>query len=470
MGKLLVLVSLVYLYFNVNEYLVPVYKLKHFEAEHLHELFVGRHALLFWSTQLGGLVIPIVLLLFRKFRKPTPIMVISIFVVIASWLKRYLIVVPTMEHPFLPIQHVPQSYMHYSPTLIETAITIASFLLVLIIITILSKSFPVLPIYEMTTPHRDDDALKHKILVPKSKNKKIIPAILVLLSMTSLLSAQDWTVPNDKSQKVSPFKFSAETTKKGEALFLKNCISCHGEPTKSNFNKDLKPSPGDPASSKFQTATDGSLFYKITTGRTPMPGFKNTLTEEERWQVISYFRSFNTKYVQPEPVSAPAGTYTGMDISIAVNYLASEHRIKVSTLGTKNNISTPLSGIEVALWVNRYFGNLLVDEPQRSDVAGNAYFAYKDSIPGDSKGNVLFVVKLNAEGLDGFKKDTLMQIGEPVNAKSLIDTRAMWTVSSQAPIWLIVTYATVVISIWSVLLYIVFLIFKIKKVAHNVSP
>ena len=148
MGKLLVLVSLVYLYFNLNEYLVPGYKMKKFEAIHLNELFSGAHALLFWSTQLLGLVIPIILLLFKKIRKPLPMTIISVFVLVGAWFKRYIIVVPTQEHPYLPIQNVPMNFKVYTPTLIEILITIAPFILVLMIITILSKVVPIVSIHE----------------------------------------------------------------------------------------------------------------------------------------------------------------------------------------------------------------------------------------------------------------------------------------------------------------------------------
>jgi len=148
MGKVLATVSLVYLYFNINEFLVPGYKMKRADAVHLQELFAGKDALLFWVVQLGGLVLPILFMLFRRFRKPLPIMLISIAVLIAAWFKRYIIVIPTQEHPFLPIQHVPQNFVHYSPTLIETLITIAPFILVLIIITLISKFFPVIPLHE----------------------------------------------------------------------------------------------------------------------------------------------------------------------------------------------------------------------------------------------------------------------------------------------------------------------------------
>lgn len=157
MGKLLVLVSLVYAYFNLNEFLVPAYKMEKAEAHHLHELFSGRYAILFWSVQLFGLFIPIILLLFKKMRKSIPILILATLVLIGSWLKRYLIVIPTQEHPFLPIQYVPDNFKFYTPTLIETAITLASIILVLIIITVLAKIFPIIPIHEII----EEEEIKH---------------------------------------------------------------------------------------------------------------------------------------------------------------------------------------------------------------------------------------------------------------------------------------------------------------------
>lgn len=156
MGKLLVLVSIVYFYFNINEFLVPGYKLKHADAIHLQSLFAGHWALIFWATQIFGLIIPTILLLFKKMRTAFPMLIISIFVIIGAWIKRFIIVVPTQEHPFLPIQNVPEYFKGYTPTLIETAITLASIILVLIIITILSKFFPVVPIWETIEENKNN--------------------------------------------------------------------------------------------------------------------------------------------------------------------------------------------------------------------------------------------------------------------------------------------------------------------------
>lgn len=149
MGKLLVLLSLIYLYFNVNEYMVPGYKMKGIEAEHLNELVSGAYAPMFWSVQILGMIVPIIILLFKRGRKPLVIFIVSIFVIIGAWFKRYLIVVPTLQHPFLPIQDVSEKWSHYIPTYDEWAITIASLAGALLIMTFFTRYFPIISIWEV---------------------------------------------------------------------------------------------------------------------------------------------------------------------------------------------------------------------------------------------------------------------------------------------------------------------------------
>ncbi|MBK9388881.1 MAG: polysulfide reductase NrfD [Bacteroidetes bacterium] len=162
-GRVLALVSIIYIYFNINEFIVPGYKLKTHEAIHLKELFTGHYAWLFWGVQLAGLVIPVALLLIKRMRKPLPLLLISIVVFAASWFKRYLIVVPVQGHPYLPIQNVPVEWMVYKPTIIETSVTMASMILVLMIITILSKLFPVVPIWEIAEEEATvNEEIEHK--------------------------------------------------------------------------------------------------------------------------------------------------------------------------------------------------------------------------------------------------------------------------------------------------------------------
>jgi molybdopterin-containing oxidoreductase family membrane subunit len=146
LGKLLVLACLIYLYFNINEYLLPIFTAPVQEDIHLNALVSGEYAPLFWFAQIVGLILPIIILLFKKGRKPLPMFIVGFMVVIGSWWKRYIIVTPTLLHPFLPIEGVPESWHHYFPSLHEWLITAATLAMALLIITIMVRYLPVIPI------------------------------------------------------------------------------------------------------------------------------------------------------------------------------------------------------------------------------------------------------------------------------------------------------------------------------------
>lgn len=148
MGRIVVLLALLYLYFNVNEYLVPAFKMKKPEAAHLTNLFAGEFAALFWFAILVGMIIPIIILLFKKGRKPLPMFIAGIMVVVGAWFKRYLIVTPTLLHPFLPMHDAPASYQHYFPSWEEWAIALGSLAGALLVITFFARIFPIIPIHE----------------------------------------------------------------------------------------------------------------------------------------------------------------------------------------------------------------------------------------------------------------------------------------------------------------------------------
>ena len=149
MGRLLVLVALVYVYFNINEIIVPGYKANTADAKHVHEMLYGHESVMFWMVQLGGLVIPFLLILFRPMRRPLPLALISIIILAGAWFKRVLIVVPTQLAPYYPIQNVPEGWSGYTPTTPEIAVTVASFIIVLLIMTVLAKLFPIIPVWEV---------------------------------------------------------------------------------------------------------------------------------------------------------------------------------------------------------------------------------------------------------------------------------------------------------------------------------
>ena len=148
MGKIVVMLALVYLYFNVNEYLVPAFKMRKAEGEHLIALFTGEFARIFWFAILTSMFIPMFILLWQRGRRPLPAFIAGVLVVVGSWFKRYVIVTPTLLHPFLPMRDVPASYLHYFPSLDEWLIAMGSLAGMLLLITIFARIFPIIPIQE----------------------------------------------------------------------------------------------------------------------------------------------------------------------------------------------------------------------------------------------------------------------------------------------------------------------------------
>jgi mono/diheme cytochrome c family protein len=113
---------------------------------------------------------------------------------------------------------------------------------------------------------------------------------------------ETWTAPARAARRENPVPANDQSLAAGKVLYEKNCQSCHGDTGKGNgpAARDLDKSPGDLSKPKLWDQTDGALFWKLTTGRKPMPTFETLTTETERWQIIDYIRT-----LAPKPASAP---------------------------------------------------------------------------------------------------------------------------------------------------------------------
>ncbi len=84
--------------------------------------------------------------MFKKGRSPVALFWIGALVVLASWWKRYIIVTPTLLHPYLPIQGVPESWRDYFPSMHEWLITASNLATALFIFTLLVRYLPAIGI------------------------------------------------------------------------------------------------------------------------------------------------------------------------------------------------------------------------------------------------------------------------------------------------------------------------------------
>jgi hypothetical protein len=298
--------------------------------------------------------------------------------------------------------------------------------------------------------------------------KSIMIFILLFTFAGTRASAQvlgaDWKVPERVKGRVCPFTFTKDNISQGEALFQRNCKACHGDPGKHNW-ASVTPVPGDPASDEFQAQSDGDMYFRITTGKAPMPSFKSTLSSDERWYVISYIRSFNSKYVQPNPEQKGALAERNIRLNMYCNYKQKKIYVFCSEI-TKEKKIIPVDSAEIQLLTARYFGNLPVAPSKVTNRRGEVTFDFPAAIPGNKYGTIKLVSRVNDEtGLLGDAEASINAgIGIPVHTVALTAERAMWNVRSKAPIWLMLTYSLGVIVAWGLIFYIIISIGRIKNI------
>ena len=137
----------------------------------------------------------------------------------------------------------------------------------------------------------------------------IISVSVFLLSKFSGCSSlqkpdERWKAPVEANSLKNPYSNDTASEEKGHGLFNLYCRSCHGETGHGDGpagHQGAGPKPADFHDHRIQDQTDGALFWKLNTGRGNMPAFKESLSIEQRWQLIVYIRQlpFLTTALKP---------------------------------------------------------------------------------------------------------------------------------------------------------------------------
>lgn len=106
----------------------------------------------------------------------------------------------------------------------------------------------------------------------------------------------DHGVPEEAAAVPNPIAVDDDSVALGAEIYATNCATCHGESGEGDgpASLGLAMPPADLHEAHVQGNSDGSLFYIITHGRpdTPMPPWETVLTEEQRWHVVNFLRTF----------------------------------------------------------------------------------------------------------------------------------------------------------------------------------
>lgn len=150
LGKLLLLMSLLWVYFVFAERLTIWYGNQPAEVAVLWLTQNGPYRYLFWTMVACNFLIPFPLLAIKKLRTITGTFIASITVVVGMWLERYLIIVPSLSRKFMPY-----AWGTYRPTWVEITITAATFAAMSLFYVVFAKFVPIISIWELKVGMRE---------------------------------------------------------------------------------------------------------------------------------------------------------------------------------------------------------------------------------------------------------------------------------------------------------------------------
>ena len=130
---------------------------------------------------------------------------------------------------------------------------------------------------------------------------KVVVILISLLFTGSILFAQTkgakWEPPKEAEKLKNPVSPDAVTLKEGKTLYTSYCSPCHGNKGKGDgvAAAGLTIKPADHSSVAVQSQADGAIFWEMSEGHNPMPSYKKTFTEKQRWELVNYIRTLAGK-------------------------------------------------------------------------------------------------------------------------------------------------------------------------------
>ncbi len=282
--------------------------------------------------------------------------------------------------------------------------------------------------------------------------------VLMILALPVL--CQEWIVPDEEASLANPSEYTLDNVKMGKAIYIMNCKSCHGDPGKNN-PLALVPMPVDIASEKMQANSEGSLFYKITTGLGLMPPFASTLSVNDRWQLVNFIQNYSPDHEQVllelPPIRAK--------LLASVNEALGSVDI-MAEFEDANAVYVPLLNAPVTISAKKAFGSMKIGETVTND-QGRAIYTIPENTMGDEQGYLSIVVSLSDEyeAAEVILENAL--VGSPKEVPELIRKGVLWSTNNNVSLWVLISYLLAAAGAWMVIIYVIVQIVKIKKYSRT---
>lgn len=144
LGKLLLVFSLLWVYFIFSERLTVWYGNETSEMAAFWSIQRGKFAALFWTMVTCNFLVPFPILAIKKLRTITGTVIAASTIVVGMWLERFLIVVPPLSHKYLPY-----NFGSYTPSVTEITIMVGTLMGMVLLYVLFAKFVPMVSIWEL---------------------------------------------------------------------------------------------------------------------------------------------------------------------------------------------------------------------------------------------------------------------------------------------------------------------------------
>jgi len=152
-------------------------------------------------------------------------------------------------------------------------------------------------------------------------------------------------------------------------------------------------------------------------------------------------------------------------------------KISIDTSSDKKVVATvyelqdtnwvPVKGVDVGMAIRRMDAYLNINETATfsTDSTGQASADFKrDNIPGDLKGNIILVAKVDDNDKYGnLTAEKIVPWGSKFVAENSFNKRTLFATRDKAPIWLLILAYSIAFSVWGTLVILIVNLIKIRK-------
>jgi hypothetical protein len=244
--------------------------------------------------------------------------------------------------------------------------------------------------------------------------------------------------------------------------------------TKTKTGKKLQPAPGVPVSIWLDSnANHNTIVGKVTTNSYGIASTALPIQLAEQWKTSPG----HTFYASADSSGIFVPTETELTISrvkIEMDTLSDEESksVTVKLLKLVDSSWVPVPEAEVKVGVKRLSGELPVGDEENyiTDSTGAFTAEFKRiDLPGDKNGRLVIVARIeDNEELGSASAELFVPWGKYFKKQSDFDQRSLWGTRDKAPVWLLVIAFSIIIAVWSVIIYLARQIFLIKKAGTNV--